>query len=135
MHKLLQSLLINVNMKMNHKTAAKLDENDPAKLTLAEKMKLFGAKLPTRPPMGNNKKPRSARFQTMPVLASQVDDAKQRNLDLNSSQAEVLSPKCKIMKLSLPGKDQIHPEKKPEEAANDATTKLPVDDANKKEIG
>lgn len=72
----------------------------------------------------------------MPVLASQVDDAKQRNLDLNSSQAEVLSPRCKIMKLALPGKEQIHSEKKPEgEAANDAKMKLPVEDANKKEIG
>lgn len=124
-------------MKINHKTTAKLDENDPAKLTLAEKMKLFGAKLPTRPPMGNNRKPRSARFQTMPVLASQVDDAKQRNVDLNSSRAEVLSPRCKIMKLALPGKEQVHPEKKPEEgeAASDAKMKLPMEDANKMGIG
>lgn len=65
-------------------------------------MKLFGATASPKPPSGTNKKPRSPRFQTMPVLASQVDDAKQLNSKLDNS---IVSPQRKIMKISQSNKN------------------------------
>ncbi|GBP61290.1 hypothetical protein EVAR_53202_1 [Eumeta japonica] len=72
---------------------AKLDEDDPAKLSLMEKMKMFNAKLTHKPPiaMAVTHKPkeeratRASRLRTMPVLASQVQEALDQNERLTKS--------------------------------------------------
>lgn len=73
--------------------AAKLDEDDPAKMSLAEKMKMFNSKLTHKPPpaglpTGRSKEervPRASRLRTMPVLASQVQEALEQNERLTKS--------------------------------------------------
>ncbi|XP_053606861.1 uncharacterized protein LOC128673207 isoform X2 [Plodia interpunctella] len=70
---------------------AKLDEDDPAKLSLMEKMKMFNSKLTHKPPMAGfprpkeEKVPRTSRLRTMPVLASQVQEAMEQNERLTKS--------------------------------------------------
>lgn len=65
--------------------AAKLDEDDPAKMSLMEKMKMFNSKLSHKPPVAGTAKsredrvPRASRLRTMPVLASQVQEAMEQN--------------------------------------------------------
>lgn len=71
--------------------AAKLDEDDPAKMSLAEKMKMFNAKLTHKPPVAGlprpkeDRVPRASRLRTMPVLASQVQEAMEQNERLTKS--------------------------------------------------
>lgn len=70
--------------------AAKLDEDDPAKMSLAEKMKMFNAKLTHKPPVSglpksSDRVPRASRLRTMPVLASQVQEAMEQNERLTKS--------------------------------------------------
>lgn len=71
--------------------AAKLDEDDPAKMSLGEKMKMFNAKLTHKPPMAGLPKNReervlrTSRLRTMPVLASQVQEAMDQNERLTKS--------------------------------------------------
>lgn len=71
--------------------AAKLDEDDPAKMSLAEKMKMFNAKLTHKPPVSglpkskDDRVPRASRLRTMPVLASQVQEAMEQNERLTKS--------------------------------------------------
>ncbi|CAH2090879.1 unnamed protein product [Euphydryas editha] len=70
---------------------AKLDEDDPAKMSLAEKMKMFNAKLTHKPPVAGlprpkeDRVPRASRLRTMPVLASQVQEAMEQNERLTKS--------------------------------------------------
>ncbi|XP_013190593.2 supervillin isoform X1 [Amyelois transitella] len=70
---------------------AKLDEDDPAKLSLMEKMKMFNSKLTHKPPMAGlprpkeERVPRTSRLRTMPVLASQVQEAMEQNERLTKS--------------------------------------------------
>ncbi|CAH0729953.1 unnamed protein product, partial [Brenthis ino] len=70
---------------------AKLDEDDPAKMSLAEKMKMFNAKLTHKPPVSglpkskDDRVPRASRLRTMPVLASQVQEAMEQNERLTKS--------------------------------------------------
>ncbi|XP_072947591.1 uncharacterized protein [Epargyreus clarus] len=72
---------------------AKLDEDDPAKMSLAEKMKMFNSKLTHKPPMAGlptgrareERVPRASRLRTMPVLASQVQEAMEQNERLTKS--------------------------------------------------
>nr|XP_026499277.1 uncharacterized protein LOC113403058 isoform X2 [Vanessa tameamea] len=70
---------------------AKLDEDDPAKMSLAEKMKMFNAKLTHKPPVAglprpkDDRVPRASRLRTMPVLASQVQEAMEQNERLTKS--------------------------------------------------
>lgn len=70
--------------------AAKLDEDDPAKMSLSEKMKMFNQKLTHKPPMAGLPRPkedrvRTSRLRTMPVLASQVQEAMEQNERLTKS--------------------------------------------------
>lgn len=71
--------------------AAKLDEDDPAKMSLMEKMKMFNSKLTHKPPMAGlprskeERVPRTSRLKTMPVLASQVQEAMEQNERLTKS--------------------------------------------------
>lgn len=71
--------------------AAKLDEDDPAKMSLSEKMKMFNSKLTHKPPMAGvprpkeERVPRTSRLRTMPVLASQVQEAMEQNERLTKS--------------------------------------------------
>lgn len=71
--------------------AAKLDEDDPAKMSLGDKMKMFNAKLTHKPPMAGLPKNReervlrTSRLRTMPVLASQVQEAMEQNERLTKS--------------------------------------------------
>lgn len=74
--------------------AAKLDEDDPAKMSLSEKMKMFNSKLTHKPPVsgppraaGGPSEPRArgARLRTMPVLASQLHEAMEHNERLTKS--------------------------------------------------
>lgn len=71
--------------------AAKLDEDDPAKMSLMEKMKMFNSKLTHKPPVAGVPKsreervPRASRLRTMPVLASQVQEAIEQNDRMYSS--------------------------------------------------
>lgn len=70
---------------------AKLDEDDPAKMSLSDKMKMFNAKLTHKPPMAglprpkDDRVPRTSRLRTMPVLASQVQEAMEQNERLTKS--------------------------------------------------
>ncbi|KAM3966427.1 LOW QUALITY PROTEIN: supervillin [Aphomia sociella] len=70
---------------------AKLDEDDPAKMSLMEKMKMFNSKLTHKPPMAGlprpkeERVPRTSRLRTMPVLASQVQEAMEQNERLTKS--------------------------------------------------
>ncbi|XP_075978885.1 uncharacterized protein LOC142978355 isoform X3 [Anticarsia gemmatalis] len=70
---------------------AKLDEDDPAKMSLSDKMKMFNAKLTHKPPMAGlprpkeDRVPRTSRLRTMPVLASQVQEAMEQNERLTKS--------------------------------------------------
>lgn len=70
---------------------AKLDEDDPAKMSLSEKMKMFNSKLTHKPPVAGLPKPkeekgqRISRLRTMPVLASQVQEAMEQNERLTQS--------------------------------------------------
>ncbi|XP_030021747.2 supervillin isoform X2 [Manduca sexta] len=70
---------------------AKLDEDDPAKMSLSEKMKMFNAKLTHKPPVAGlprpkeDRVPRTSRLRTMPVLASQVQEAMEQNERLTKS--------------------------------------------------
>lgn len=71
--------------------AAKLDEDDPAKMSIVEKMKMFNSKLTHKPPVAGLPRPRDERMQrtsrlrTMPVLASQVQEAMEQNERLTKS--------------------------------------------------
>lgn len=71
--------------------AAKLDEDDPAKMSLMEKMKMFNTKLTHKPPPAGLPRPnqeratRTSRLRTMPVLASQVQEAMEQNERLTKS--------------------------------------------------
>lgn len=70
--------------------AAKLDDDDPAKMSLMEKMKMFNSKLTHKPPLAGPKPkeervPRASRLRTMPVLASQVQEAMTQNERLTKS--------------------------------------------------
>lgn len=78
--------------------AAKLDEDDPAKMSLSEKMKMFNSKLTHKPPVaglpraggaggagGGEARTRGARLRTMPVLASQLHEAMEHNERLTKS--------------------------------------------------
>lgn len=71
--------------------AAKLDEDDPAKMSLSEKMKMFNARLTHKPPMAGlprpreDRPPRASRLRTMPVLASQIQEAMEQNERLTKS--------------------------------------------------
>lgn len=70
--------------------AAKLDEDDPAKMSLSDKMKMFNSKLTHKPPMaglprGREDRTRTSRLRTMPVLASQVQEAMEQNERLTKS--------------------------------------------------
>lgn len=89
----LKTQLHNINV-YTHKThrwvAAKLDEDDPAKMSLSEKMKMFNAKLTHKPPVAGLPRPRDDRVsrtsrRTMPVLASQVQEAMEQNERLTKS--------------------------------------------------
>ncbi|XP_049874126.1 supervillin-like isoform X4 [Pectinophora gossypiella] len=70
---------------------AKLDEDDPAKMSLSEKMKMFNNKLTHKPPVAGlprpkeERVPRTSRLRTMPVLASQVQEAMEQNERLTKS--------------------------------------------------
>ncbi|XP_028029048.1 supervillin-like isoform X1 [Bombyx mandarina] len=70
---------------------AKLDEDDPAKMSLSEKMKMFNARLTHKPPMAglprprDDRPPRASRLRTMPVLASQIQEAMEQNERLTKS--------------------------------------------------
>ncbi|CAH2039429.1 unnamed protein product, partial [Iphiclides podalirius] len=65
---------------------AKLDEDDPAKMSLADKMRMFDARLKHKPPAGAVPSCRQrARMRTAPVLASQVQQAIQQNERLSRS--------------------------------------------------
>ncbi|XP_032520912.2 supervillin isoform X1 [Danaus plexippus] len=69
---------------------AKLDEDDPAKMSLADKMKMFNTKLTHKPPVAGlrpkeDRVPRASRLRTMPVLASQVQEAMEQNERLTKS--------------------------------------------------
>ncbi|XP_063382167.1 uncharacterized protein LOC134668655 [Cydia fagiglandana] len=70
---------------------AKLDEDDPAKMSLMEKMKMFNSKLTHKPPVAGlprpkeERVPRTSRLKTMPVLASQVQEAMEQNERLTKS--------------------------------------------------
>lgn len=70
---------------------AKLDEDDPAKMSLMEKMKMFNNKLTHKPPVAGIHKsreervPRTSRLRTMPVLASQVQEAIENNERMSRS--------------------------------------------------
>lgn len=70
--------------------AAKLDEDDPAKLSLMDKMKMFNSKLTHKPPVAGLPRPKEDRAQrtrlkTMPVLGSQVQEALEQNKRLTES--------------------------------------------------
>lgn len=65
--------------------AAKLDEDDPAKMSLADKMRMFDARLAHKPPVGADARRRAVRLRTMPVLASQVQQAMEDNERLTKS--------------------------------------------------
>ncbi|XP_063363239.1 uncharacterized protein LOC134652016 [Cydia amplana] len=70
---------------------AKLDEDDPAKMSLMDKMKMFNSKLTHKPPVAGlprpkeERVPRTSRLKTMPVLASQVQEAMEQNERLTKS--------------------------------------------------
>ncbi|XP_052741917.1 uncharacterized protein LOC112053498 isoform X3 [Bicyclus anynana] len=70
---------------------AKLDEDDPAKMSLSEKMKMFNLKLTHKPPVAGlprpreERVPRASRLRTMPVLASQVQEALDQNERMSKS--------------------------------------------------
>ncbi|XP_047516386.1 supervillin-like isoform X2 [Pieris napi] len=69
---------------------AKLDDDDPAKMSLMEKMKMFNSKLTHKPPLAGLKPReervlRASRLRTMPVLASQVQEAMEQNERLTKS--------------------------------------------------
>lgn len=79
-----------VNKMHNSLVTAKLDEDDPAKLSLMEKMKMFNSRLTHKPPVAGLPKPkeersRGTRLRTMPVLASQVQEAMENNERLTKS--------------------------------------------------
>lgn len=69
--------------------AAKLDEDDPAKMSLSEKMKMFNSKLTHKPPVAGagagGARARAGRLRTMPVLASQLQQALDQNERLTKS--------------------------------------------------
>lgn len=78
--------------------AAKLDEDDPAKMSLSDKMKMFNSKLSHKPPVGAAARSaqaaqaaqaaqpaRAGRLRTMPVLASQLQAALEQNERLTKS--------------------------------------------------
>ncbi|KAJ8715962.1 hypothetical protein PYW08_013247 [Mythimna loreyi] len=70
---------------------AKLDEDDPAKMSLSEKMKMFNSKLTHKPPAcgaaraREDRAARAGRLRTMPVLASQLQEAMEQNERLTKS--------------------------------------------------
>ncbi|CAD0200968.1 unnamed protein product [Chrysodeixis includens] len=76
---------------------AKLDEDDPAKMSLSEKMKMFNSKLTHKPPPAGlpraggatpgalEGRTRGSRLRTMPVLASQLHEALEHNERLTKS--------------------------------------------------
>ncbi|KAF9805476.1 hypothetical protein SFRURICE_013620, partial [Spodoptera frugiperda] len=68
---------------------AKLDEDDPAKMSLSEKMKMFNSKLTHKPPVAGAgagaARARAGRLRTMPVLASQLQQALDQNERLTKS--------------------------------------------------
>ncbi|XP_022829860.1 supervillin-like isoform X2 [Spodoptera litura] len=66
---------------------AKLDEDDPAKMSLSEKMKMFNSKLTHKPPVAGagGARARAGRLRTMPVLASQLQQALDQNERLTKS--------------------------------------------------
>lgn len=80
-----------VYIRTNTSVAAKLDDDDPAKMSLMEKMKMFNLKLTHKPPLAGLPKPkddrvqRTSRLRTMPVLASQVLEAMDQNERLSKS--------------------------------------------------
>uniref|UniRef100_A0A2A4K6Z4 Uncharacterized protein n=1 Tax=Heliothis virescens TaxID=7102 RepID=A0A2A4K6Z4_HELVI len=64
---------------------AKLDEDDPAKMSLSEKMKMFNSKLTHKPPVGGAARARAGRLRTMPVCGSQLQEAMEQNERLTKS--------------------------------------------------
>ncbi|XP_047026886.1 supervillin-like isoform X3 [Helicoverpa zea] len=69
---------------------AKLDEDDPAKMSLSEKMKMFNSKLTHKPPPSGAARPReergrSTRLRTMPVCGRVLQEALQQNERLTKS--------------------------------------------------
>ncbi|CAB3220511.1 unnamed protein product [Arctia plantaginis] len=86
---------------------AKLDEDDPAKMSLSEKMKMFNAKLTHKPPMAGlprpkeDRVPRTSRLRTMPVLASQVQEAMEQNERLTKSLTHEDVPRTNDFQLKM----------------------------------
>lgn len=94
-----------VNKVHNSLVAAKLDEDDPAKLSLMEKMKMFNSRLAHKPPVAGLPKAkedrsRGSRLRTMPVLASQVQEAMESNERMHKSFEAPLNPNFQ-MKMEL----------------------------------
>lgn len=87
--------------------AAKLDEDDPAKMSLAEKMRMFNAKLTHKPPVAGlprakeDRVPRASRLRTMPVLASQVQEAMEQNERLSKSLTHEDMPRSNDFQLKM----------------------------------
>ncbi|CAG4946890.1 unnamed protein product [Parnassius apollo] len=86
---------------------AKLDEDDPAKMSLAEKMRMFNAKLTHKPPVAGlprpkeERVPRASRLRTMPVLASQVQEAMEQNERLTKSLTHEDVPRSSDFQLKM----------------------------------
>ncbi|XP_045766329.1 uncharacterized protein LOC123868038 isoform X1 [Maniola jurtina] len=86
---------------------AKLDEDDPAKMSLAEKMKMFNSKLTHKPPVAGlprskeERVPRASRLRTMPVLASQVQEALDQNERMSKSLTHEDVPRCNDFQLKM----------------------------------
>ncbi|KAJ2943629.1 hypothetical protein O0L34_g16742 [Tuta absoluta] len=85
---------------------AKLDEDDPAKMSLMEKMKMFNSKLTHKPPVAGLPRPkedktRASRLRTMPVLASQVQEAMEQNERLTKSLTHEDVPRNPDFKLKM----------------------------------
>lgn len=87
--------------------AAKLDEDDPAKMSLAEKMKMFNSKLTHKPPVAGlprskeDRVPRASRLRTMPVLASQVQEALDQNERMTKSLTQEDVPRDNDFQLKM----------------------------------
>ncbi|XP_050666476.1 supervillin isoform X3 [Leptidea sinapis] len=86
---------------------AKLDDDDPAKMSLMEKMKMFNSKLTHKPPLAGVPKakeertPRASRLRTMPVLSSQVQEAVENNKRLSKSLTHEEVPRNPDFKLKM----------------------------------